>query len=95
MSSLPSEEGVAILRDAAATAHSNAKEEERLREQIADLTRKLDAVVQVKVRAQRSIIEQLNKMDCASSGNNGWDRRIIWMLGELAIQAEEHGRRHP
>ncbi len=95
MSSLPSEEGVAILREAAATAHVKAAEEALLRQQIEELSEKLNAAIEIKSKAQRCVIEQLRKMDCAANSNFGWEGRIVWMLGEMAVQAEEHGRRHP
>lgn len=95
MSSVPSGEGVAILREAAATAHVKAEEEVRLRQQIEELSEKLNAVVEAKSKARRCVIEQLRKMDCASNSNFGWEGRIIWMLGEMAVQAEQYGRDHP
>lgn len=95
MSSLPSENGVAILRQAAATAHVKAAEEAGLREQIESLAKKLDEVVKAKAAARHQVLEQLKKMDCASNLNNGWEGRIIWMLGELTVQAEDWGRGHP
>ena len=95
MSSLPSQEGVKVLREAAAEFARRGDEAERLHAQIKALTERLDHVLEVKNAAHRNIIEQLKKMDCASNGNYGWEGRIAWMLGEMAVQAEEFGRSHP
>lgn len=83
MSSLPSKDGVSDLRDLLRrqrhilieldTASKAAARLESLRDEASS--------------THREIVKSLENMDCASSGNAGWERRIIWMLDELDKQS--------
>lgn len=83
MSSKPSPQGVAKLRELAIQERSIATEFESLgfsirtqQARYAELSDKLHDT-------RRAIVSQLDAMDCASNGNMGWKGRIVWMLGEL------------
>src|SRR5687767_11897767 len=79
MSSKPSPDGVAKLRELATLKRNLENEMESLRPTI---KRWNEIPNQIKA-ADKEIIKQLENMDCRSSGNFGYEGRVLWMLAEL------------
>lgn len=89
MSSLPTKEGVARLREFI-VEHRKLRDEERsLLELINQKSRRLKDVVDLAGIAKSAVVKQLEEMDCESNGNFGWKERIVYMLGELEKQASD------
>jgi hypothetical protein len=94
MSSKPSHDGVAFLRERAAAFRENDDKLHRLIAQRDQLNRDIELLTNERSAAFKDMHQQLTKMDCASNGNTGWEHRVAWMLGELVTQAEQYGRGH-
>ena len=83
MSRNPSPEGVAELR-------ALLLRRRQLAEEIVELQQKTKRLAEAEREGHdvgNAIIEKLESMDCASSGNGGWAGRIMWMLDQLERQA--------
>lgn len=87
MSGYPSKDKVQELREAIRELRES---DSRLR----DLTRALDeckanlpAARERSSVAMRSLMDLLRQMDCASTGNHGWENRFATLLVELDEQA--------
>lgn len=50
---------------------------------IARATARREAAEQDAAKAFRELHEELRRMDVASSGNYGWEQRIVWFLTDL------------
>lgn len=44
---------------------------------------------------KKKILNLMKDMDIASSGNYGWEGRVLWALTELVSQATAYAREHP
>ena len=92
MSSLPSEEGVEKLRQAAARVRELDNESTRLRALIKSHTELLHAAEHERGKQAKEVVELLRSMDVASDGGYGWEHRVVWFLSELATASEQYGR---
>lgn len=79
MSRGPTKESVAALK-------SMLKEYKSVARDIAHLRRLVEELPKLEEQAtklHKDIVESLEKMDCKSSGNFGYEIRVVAMLGEL------------
>lgn len=95
MSSKPSPSGVADLLKAARDMRDSEQRIDDIRLQIEKLTTMLSEQQDIRAKAADAVTKQLHAMDCATSGNFGWEGRIRYMLAELVDQAERHARNNP
>jgi hypothetical protein len=82
MSSLPSKDGVANLRVLLRRQRHILMELDKAKKEAA----KVESLQEEASSAHREIIKVIEGMDCASSGNYGWESRVIWILDELDKQ---------
>jgi hypothetical protein len=95
MSSQPSREVITSLRNCAEVRRRTAEEIFSLDRGIEEMSRKLKENRQLYEQTTKEIAELLEKMDCKSSHNNGWESRIAWVIEELVVQAYEKGQENP
>jgi hypothetical protein len=85
VSSKPSLEGVQRLREL-------LKERRGLSAEVIDLRQKTARLKDAEAELSKNfhaIVEILKNMDAQSTGNFGWEARLVWLLGELDRQAME------
>ncbi len=87
MSGKPNPNQIGELRQAAALVREQDIEAARLQAVIAESQKKLEAVKESRGRNAEQVVKLLTVMDCASSGNFGWEARIVWLMAELTEQA--------
>jgi hypothetical protein len=83
MSSKPSSEGVAELRELLGRLRLLGAEIFQIRSAVARLKpaeREFETL-------HRAITDKMASMDVASNGNTGWELRVVWFLSELDRQA--------
>lgn len=83
MSSKPSIEGVAELRELLGKLRLLGEEVDRLRSYAVRLKPAEEEYVQL----HRAITDKMASMDVAAQGNAGWHQRVVWFLSELDRQA--------
>lgn len=83
MSNKPSVESVAALRSLLKRRNEIYDEMMALRAKIAQL----EVLERDYVDLSREVMDALENMDCKTSGNTGWEARILWLLGQLERQA--------
>jgi septation ring formation regulator EzrA len=93
MSRSPNYGGVKKLRELAARYRTLLDESYILSERIASDTHNLNKVNDEFIKTKQEIVTTLEEMDCATSGNGGWENRIAWMLAEFEKQVStDNGR---
>jgi hypothetical protein len=85
MSRKPHPEGVTEFRETLARFNEINKEFA----QLSDAVTRLTIVTRVREETYRKLLKQMEEMEISSSGNTGWDERIIWFLSELDRQASK------
>ncbi len=85
MSRKPDREGVQYLREVAKNFISLSREVTEMEKVASLLPRKREELAAI----GREITNALEKMDCSSSVNFGWEGRIGWMICELVRQEGE------
>jgi hypothetical protein len=85
MSRTPHPDGVTEFRETLARFNEISKEFA----QLSDAVARLPIVTRVREETYRKLLKQMEEMDISSSGNTGWEGRIIWFLGELDRQASK------
>lgn len=86
MSNTPSEEGIKKLRAVIDRLSIIDEDAKLLRKQLAEREVSLKALEEETSQLARKVPELLQSMDLASSGNSGWEVRLVWALRELARQ---------
>lgn len=83
MSSKPTVEGVAALRNLILRRRALSEEWHDLQKKkarIAEVENELGSIA-------KDIDDLLRDMDCRSSNNAGWEARFLWLLDQLELQA--------
>lgn len=88
MSSLPDSDKVMKLRGLIRKHRTLSKE---LSEAHA-VAAKIENLSEETRSVHREVLRVLESMDCKSSGNFGWEQRLMWMLTELVVQEETDAR---
>lgn len=91
MSRSPDREGVEKLLQLVSdncTAKVNLEEVDG---KINELVKKKNELLTQISTTNQGIVNQLDEMDCRANGNIGWEKRIIFMLGEFYLQAFNEG----
>lgn len=91
MSGKPNPTQIGQLRHCAAMVREFDNEIERLRDLIANSTKQLEDIQASRAVNAEKIVKLLDAMDCQSSGNFGYEGRIVWLLAELVDQARATG----
>ena len=83
MSGLPSVEGVAEIYELIAKEVSLEDEIAILHKTLSDGSARLKLAQEQYAAVTRSITDKMERMDVASHGNFGWQRRLAWFLAEF------------
>lgn len=86
MSSVPNTDGIRSLRMTLDRLSAIEQSAAVLRNEIASRQGRLNKLQEEHADLAERVPKMLASMDLASSGNFGWETRIVWALRELATQ---------
>lgn len=87
-------EDIAALRKALEEYRKESEAISSAQKQLAHYELVIDQAAQRRTTADRQIRALMEKMDCASPGNAGYENRLLVLLEGIAQHSEEYGRTH-